>query len=69
VDGKIRAHTGGYKSVPDIGANKPDLFLPVKLDGQGDFNFAGKLGVPAFLDFLHAVPEDGTFGKFRRGVG
>ena len=69
VDGKIRAHTGEYKSVPGIGADKPDLFLPVKLNGQGNFNFAGKLGVAAFLDFFHAVPEGGAVGKSRRGMG
>ena len=69
VDGKIRAHTGRYKSVPDIGADKPDLFLPVKLDGQGDFDLAGKLGGAAFLNFFHAVPEGGAVGKSRRGMG
>jgi hypothetical protein len=68
VNGKIRAHAGGYKSVPDIGVDKPGLFLPVKLHGQGNFNFAGKLGVAVFLDFLHTVPEGGAVGKARRGM-
>ena len=68
VDGKIRAHAGGNKSVPDIGADKPDLRLPVKLVRQSNFNFAGKLGIAAFLGFLHAVPEGGAVGKLRRGM-
>ncbi len=62
VNRKIRAHAGGNKSVPDIGADKMDLFLPVKLHGQGNFNFAGKLGVAAFLGFFHAVPKGGAVG-------
>ena len=69
MNGKIRAHAGGYKSVPDIGVDKPGLFLPVKLHGQGNFNFTGKLGVAAFLGFFDAVPEGGTVGKLRRGMG
>ncbi len=66
---KIRAHAGGYKSVPDIGADKRNLSFSVKLRWKGNFDFAGKLGIAAFLDFLHAVPEGGTVGKLRRGMG
>ena len=37
--------------------------------GQSCLNLAGKLAVPCLLDLLHAVPEDRTVCKFRRGVG
>ena len=56
VNGKVRAHAGIYKSVPDIGADEFDLHVPIKLRRQGNFDFASKLGIAAFLDFLHAVP-------------
>jgi len=65
---KIHAHAGSYKSVPDIGADKCNLSFSVKLCWQGNFDFAGKLGIAAFLDFLHAVPESGALGKLRRGM-
>jgi hypothetical protein len=69
MNGKIRAHAGGYKSVLHVFSDKPDLFPPVKLHGQGNFDFTGELGVAAFLDFLHTVPEGGAVGKSRRGMG
>lgn len=65
---KIRTHAGGYKSIPDEGTDKCNLSFSVKLCWQGNLDFTGKLGVAAFLGFFDAVPEDGTVGKFRRGM-
>lgn len=69
VNRKICAHAGNDKSVPDICADEFDLHVPVKLSWQGNFNFTGKLGIAAFLDFLHAVPESRTVEKLRLGMG
>ena len=43
--------------------------MPVDFHRKRNFNFAGKLGVTAFLGFFDAVPKGGTVGKLRRGIG
>ena len=69
MDSKVRAHSGGNKVIPGVGADKADLFLTVKLHGQGYFSFTGKLGLTGFLALLNTVPEDGAVLKFRWGMG
>ena len=50
-------------------AHKGKLMFAGQFTGQSCLNLAGKLAVPGFLNLLHAVPEDRTVCKFRRGVG
>ena len=69
MDSKVSTHSSVYKVVLHIGAHKGKLLFARQFTGQGCFNLAGKLAVPCFLDLLHAVPEDRTICKFRRGVG
>ena len=69
MDGKVGAHSFVYKVVLHIGTHKGKLLFAGQFTGQGCFNLAGKLAVPCLLDLLHAVPEDRTVCKFRRGVG
>ena len=69
MDSKVGAHSFVYKVVLHIGTHKGKLLFAGQFTGQGCFNLAGKLAVPCFLDLLHAVPEDRTVCKFRRGVG
>ena len=69
MDSKVGAHSFVYKVVLHIGPDKGKLLFAGQFTGQGCFNLAGKLAVPCFLDLLHAVPEDRTVCKFRRGVG
>ena len=69
MDSKVSTHSFVYKVVLHIGAHKGKLLFAGQFTGQGCFNLAGKLAVPCFLDFLHAVPEDRSVCKFRRGVG
>ena len=69
MDSKVGAHSFAYKVVLHIGTHKGKLLFAGQFTGQGCFNLAGKLAVPCFLDLLHAVPEDRTVCKFRRGVG
>ena len=69
VERKIGAHSISYKVVPDIGTDKGQLLRPGQFHGQGNFDLAGKLGVPGLLDFLYTVPERGAVCKLWRGVG
>ena len=69
MDSKVGAHSFVYKVVLHIGAHKGKLLFTGQFTGQGCLDLAGKLAVPCFLDLLHAVPEDRTVCKFRRGVG
>ena len=69
MDSKVGAHSFVYKVVLHIGAHKGKLLFTGQFTGQSCLNLAGKLAVPCFLDLLHAVPEDRTVCKFRRGVG
>ena len=69
MDSKVGAHSFVYKVVLHIGTHKGKLLFAGQFTGQGCFDLAGKLAVPCFLDLLHAVPEDRTVCKFRRGVG
>ena len=45
------------------------MFRSGQLHRESYFNFAGKLGVPGFLDFLHRVPKHRAVRKLWRGVG
>ena len=69
VDGEVGAHPLVHKVVLHIGPDKGKLLFSGQFAGQSCFDLAGKLAVPCFLDLLHAVPEDRTVCKFRRGVG
>ena len=69
MDGKVGAHPLVHKVVLHIGPDKGKLLFYGQFAGQSCLNLAGKLAVPCFLDLLHAVPEDRSVCKFRRGVG
>ena len=69
MDSKIGAHPLVHKVVLHIGPDKGKLLFTGQFTGQSCLNLAGKLAVPCLLDLLHAVPEDRTVCKFRRGVG
>ena len=69
MDSKIGAHPLVHKVVLHIGPDKGKLLFSGQFAGQSCLNLAGKLAVPCLLDLLHAVPEDRTVCKFRRGVG
>ena len=69
MDSKVGAHSFVYKVVLHIGTHKGKLLFAGQFTGQSCLDLAGKLAVPCFLDLLHAVPEDRSVCKFRRGVG
>lgn len=69
MDSKVSTHSFVYKVVLHIGAHKGKLLFTGQFTGQSCLDLTGKLAVPCFLDLLHAVPEDRTVCKFRRGVG
>ena len=69
MDSKVSAHSFVYKVVLHIGAHKGKLLFTGQFTGQSCLDLTGKLAVPCLLDLLHAVPEDRTVCKFRRGVG
>ena len=69
MDSKVGAHSFVYKVVLHIGTHKGKLLFAGQFTGQSCLNLAGKLAVSCFLDLLHAVPEDRTVCKCRRGVG
>ena len=69
MDSKVGTHSFVYKVVLHIGTHKGKLLFAGQFTGQGCLDLTGKLAVPCFLDLLHAVPEDRTVCKFRRGVG
>ena len=69
MDSKVSTHSFVYKVVLHIGAHKGKLLFTGQFTGQSCLDLTDKLAVPCFLDLLHAVPEDRTVCKFRRGVG
>jgi hypothetical protein len=57
MNGKVRAHSGLHKVLPDIVANQIDLIFPGQFYRQRDLQFPCQLGTAALFDFLYAVPK------------
>ena len=45
------------------------MLRPGQLYRESYFNFASKLGIAGYLDFLHSVPKCGTVCKSWRSMG
>ena len=68
MDGEVSAHSSRNKIVLHERTDKGKLLRSGQFNGQGHFNFSGKLGGAGLLDLLHAVPEGGAVCKLWRGV-
>lgn len=64
VERKVGAHSSGDKVIPNVGPNKGKLGLPVKLGGQGDFNFPCKLRGSMSILWTKKVERLCCFFKF-----